>query len=828
MLPRIRLKLVLFITFTLIASLPVLILAGWVQQSALDKEKAAVKEKHLLVAHNLTGDLERYIIDIESSFRLIAQNLIKDNPVEGVSEHLDTLYLRYIAIANSTGVVTKQVVAKSKFKEDLTQPGILRLLQPVMNESRTAPETVFYSDMVRTSEDETTFYLVQALPDALFVVGALSTTHVIQAQKKVTFGRRGHAAIVDRTGRAIAHPIPDWVKTMKDMSFLPPVAKMKLGETGVSQFYTPAMKADMVAGYTTVPRVGWGVMIPQPFEELEERANDVQVIALTIALIGIAIAGIISWYIAGILSHPIQSVVDATHLKPDENQNPMVSEVSTTYRFIPHELRELLNSFNLMRNRINDMTSRLHSKIDHADEEVKKQNVKLQAYSNKLLETNEKLSVEVDERRKAQNESLLQSSRLRSLYNSTQLQDLTHDEKVLNVLRLGCEFFKMDIGRVCEIDVKQNTNTLRHAIAPESIDLKPGSIYDLDKTFCKIPFTKEEVTSIDNAGISDWKNHACYQYSSLEAYLATVIRVEGKKYGTINFSSLSPRSTPFSDSDIDFIKIMAQWVGIAMERKISVERANAKNAAEAANQAKGIFLANMSHELRTPINAILGYGEILMEDCEEHGNPQMKQDLEKIKTAGTHLTRLISNILDLSKIEAGKVDLHCSAIDTVSLVNEIIDTTRTLVEKNNNKFIIQLDPEVKPMRSDPTVITQILLNLISNAAKFTHNGHVQLDVENAILDNQASVRFTVSDTGIGMTDDQLSVVFKEFSQANTGASCEDGGIGLGLSISKKYCEYLKGKISATSTFGKGSRFCVTLPCDLDEVCETAFSQTGQI
>lgn len=819
MLPRIRLKHVLFLTFTLIASLPVLILAVWVEQSALGKEIAAVREKHLLVAHNLTGDLERYIIDVESSLQLVARNLISGNKIEGIAEHLDSLYLRDIAITNADGAILKQVTAASQKQPEQYPSETLKLLAPIMKQAHATMGKVFYSDMVRTGPTQTTFYMVEALQNDIYVIGALSTNHVQEAQKKVTFGRRGHAAIVDRTGRAIAHPVPDWVNTSKDMSFLPPVKMMMQGNTGVSQFFTPAMQADMVAGYTVVPRVGWGVMIPQPFEELEERANDVQLIALTIAGIGIAIAGLISWYIAGLLSAPIQSVVDATEFNVDEKENPLVSEVSTSYRFIPHELRELLSAFNLMREKLNKMTSQLYSKINHANEEVKYQNKQLQQYSSKLLEANEKLEKEVLERRKAQDESAIQSRRLRALYDATQLQDLTHDEKILSVLKLGCEFFHMEIGRVCEIDVLKNTHTVAYVISPEGYGFLPGQVSDLDKTFCKIPYESEELISINNTGQSEWKNEPCYQYSNLESYLATVIWVNGRKYGTLNFASMSPRQTPFSDSDLSFIKIMAQWVGISMERRISIERENERSAAEAASEAKGRFLANMSHELRTPINAILGYGELLMEDCEKMGNKQMMQDLQNIQKAGTHLTKLISNILDLSKIEAGKVDVNYDTIVISSVISDIADTARPLIAKNGNNFSIKVNSDVGEMYTDRTILQQILLNLLSNAAKFTNDGEVQLEVSKTIHGSEEHIMFTVRDTGIGMSEDQMSVVFNEFSQANSTGPSQSGGIGLGLNISKRYCALLSGSISATSTLGEGSQFFVMLPRNMDQASQ---------
>ncbi len=388
MLPRIRLKYILFITFTLIASLPVLILAGWVEESALNKEISSVKEKHLLVARNLTRGLERYVGDVESSFNLVSKNMVMGIKIGGISAYLDSLFLRYIRIINPDGVIIKQVVATKTRKVNQVNSQTLKTLSPIMKKARANIGNVMFSDLVRTGKDKTTFYLVKALTDGHYIVGALSTSYILKVQKKISFGRRGHVAIVDRTGRAIAHPIPSWVKTMKDMSFLPPVKQMMQGKTGVSKFYTPAMKADMVAGFTVVSRTGWGVMIPQPFEELQERANDVREIALTIALIGVAISALISWYIANLLCNPIQSVVDATELGTDEDDSHPISSVMTTQRFIPYELRVLLESFNHMRTNLNALTAKLHSKIDLANAAVKDQNILLEHQSKILMENN--------------------------------------------------------------------------------------------------------------------------------------------------------------------------------------------------------------------------------------------------------------------------------------------------------------------------------------------------------------------------------------------------------------------------------------------------------
>lgn len=345
MAPRIRLHTILFLSFTLISSVPVLMLDGWVQQSALNKEIAAVKEKHLLVAHNLTGDLSSYAISVKSAFRLVSQNLALDKNIDGSRELLQTLNFYHISVIDADGNVKRTVSPASFSGEADITPDRLKTLQPFIKEATAQPESIFFSDLVRGVDNEPTLYLLQALPKNQFAIGALSTQHFIEAQRKVTFGRRGHAAIVDRTGHAIAHPLEEWRKSMKDMSSIPPVTLMMQGKTGVSKFFTPAMQADMVAGYTTVPNVGWGVMIPQPFEELEERAKDVKYVALTIALLGIGVAGFISWYLAGILARPIQAVVDSARRVPQGNP---ISHVSTSQRFLPPELRELMGSFNQM------------------------------------------------------------------------------------------------------------------------------------------------------------------------------------------------------------------------------------------------------------------------------------------------------------------------------------------------------------------------------------------------------------------------------------------------------------------------------------------------
>ncbi|MCK8824033.1 hybrid sensor histidine kinase/response regulator [Fuchsiella alkaliacetigena] len=236
---------------------------------------------------------------------------------------------------------------------------------------------------------------------------------------------------------------------------------------------------------------------------------------------------------------------------------------------------------------------------------------------------------------------------------------------------------------------------------------------------------------------------------------------------------------------------------------------------EKANQAKSTFLANMSHELRTPMNAIIGYSEMLLEDAEEMELDFFIDDLRKIQTAGKHLLSLINDILDLSKIEAGKMELYLESFDLEAEVREVVDTVAHLMEKNSNQFQLEIASNLDKMYSDLTKLKQVLINLLSNAAKFTEEGTITLRVE-LIEGSEEFVSFQVEDTGIGMSSEQVNKLFEAFTQADASTTRRYGGTGLGLAISKVFCEMLGGEITVESELGTGSTFTVQLPVNTKE------------
>jgi signal transduction histidine kinase len=241
-------------------------------------------------------------------------------------------------------------------------------------------------------------------------------------------------------------------------------------------------------------------------------------------------------------------------------------------------------------------------------------------------------------------------------------------------------------------------------------------------------------------------------------------------------------------------------------------------AADAANKAKSQFLANMSHELRTPLNAIIGYSEILKEDLQAANDEGGAQDAMRISRSGRHLLTLINELLDISKIEAGKLELSLAPVDVAAELSATTEAIRLQAHANGNRFVLDLGPDLGRAQADALRLRQVVLNLLSNAVKFTKDGEVRLAAHRETTADSASILISISDTGIGMSEEQLARLFKPFEQAHAGIAREFGGTGLGLSISERLMALMGGSISVESTPGVGSCFTLRLP---------AFAQAAQ-
>jgi len=268
---------------------------------------------------------------------------------------------------------------------------------------------------------------------------------------------------------------------------------------------------------------------------------------------------------------------------------------------------------------------------------------------------------------------------------------------------------------------------------------------------------------------------------------------------------------PFTDKQIDIVSTFADQAAIAIENVRLFDEIQDKNRQlRMASENKSQFVSSMSHELRTPLNAIIGLTEMMVTNAARFGTEKALEPLQRVNRAGTHLLGLINQVLDLSKIEAGKLELNPQAVQLVQLIDDVLGTARPLAEQNKNRLIVEIAGDLGTLTVDPMRLRQILLNLLSNACKFTKEGEVKLQARR-MADGLDVIELSVSDTGIGMTPEQQAKLFEEFTQADASTAQRFGGTGLGLAIARKLARMMGGDVTVTSEPGKGSAFTVRLP-----------------
>jgi signal transduction histidine kinase len=374
-------------------------------------------------------------------------------------------------------------------------------------------------------------------------------------------------------------------------------------------------------------------------------------------------------------------------------------------------------------------------------------------------------------------------------------------------------------ARLCEADqaaIARQQGTNYHLVAThgfpsgfkeyiETVPMEPGR----GSVTGRVLLERKPVHVIDVQADPEHTMVEARKRAGLRTMLAVPLLREGTPIGVLHLNRTVVR--PFTDKQIALVETFADQAAIAIEnvRLFDEIQDKSRQLAEASER-KSQFLASMSHELRTPLNAIIGLTEMMVSNAARFGTEKALEPLHRVNAAGTHLLSLINEILDLSKIEAGKLELNPEPVDLARLIDEVIGTAGQLAEKNKNRLIVEAQENVGALTADPMRFKQILFNLLSNACKFTKEGEVALRVRK-VVDGRDWVDLAVADTGIGMTAEQQVKLFQDFTQADSLTARRYGGTGLGLAITRKLARMMGGDVTVTSEPGKGSVFTVRLP-----------------
>jgi len=393
---------------------------------------------------------------------------------------------------------------------------------------------------------------------------------------------------------------------------------------------------------------------------------------------------------------------------------------------------------------------------------------------------------------------------------------LSMDERIEKILHLGVAHFGTDLGTAsCTVSGRY---VVEHSVG-NGVKRAPGTSFDLETTYCSHALEKRAAMAYHDIERSELADALCYRTFSRKCYIGAPVMVEGEVYGTINFSSMEPRQDPFSKGDTVLVEMMARWLGMELEGQRAMERlASARDAAEEGTRAKSSFLANMSHEIRTPLNGIIGLSRLL---AQTNLAAKQRDYVRKVLFSSENLLGIINDILDFSKIEAGQLTIETTDFRLLDVIEGVSAIVAPRAAEKGLEFLVSVDPNApQDLVGDPLRLSQILTNLCTNAIKFTERGEILVSIHaNDVSDGRAELGFSVRDTGVGMTPEQVNQIFRPFTQADVSTTRKFGGTGLGLTISKEFAERMDGRIWVESELGVGSTFKFTVRLALGNAVE---------
>jgi len=740
---------------------------------ALQHEKAAAA----------AGRIEQYVLEIQHQLGWTAFR-----PLEVDSNPLDLRRYEYQKLLKQAPAVTevawldpsgREQLRVSRLAMDVAGAGTDFSAAPYFREIK--PGKTWYGPVYFKRQTEP--YMTIARPaggdSGGVTVAEINLKFVWDVVSKIQIGKAGVAYVADSLGTLVAHPDRFLVLQKTDLSPLTQFKALQEGQVGPS-IATNIKGEHVLTADARISTLNWIVFVDVPLTEAYAPLYASLLRTALLLLAGLAISIVASLYLARRMVTPIRALADGvTQITAGQLRQRV--EVNTG-----DELEMLAERFNNMAAQLDELYASLERKVEERTRELT-DSLEQQTATGEILRV---ISSSHTDLQPVFDAILEKATRLCDAHLG--LLGLYDGEKFLTVAHRGAnaEFSKWLMDRGAYIPPPPGS------IARMIAERQPVQVADFMESPSYRAGSPITVSMVELGGV--------------RTYLAVPMLKEGRVVGGITI--YRPEVRPFTQKQIDLVSTFASQAVIAIENvRLFKEIQDKTRQLEAASQHKSQFLANMSHELRTPMNAIIGITEMLLEDARDLKRDDEMEPLERILRAAQQLLALINDILDLSKIEAGKMDLHLQEFAIAPLVEDVAATVRPMAEKNGNRVNVECMPDLGIMHADLTRVRQALLNLASNAVKFTEKGTVTISATRETADAGDTIALHVTDTGIGMTAEQTSRLFQDFSQADASTTRKYGGTGLGLAISRRFCRMMGGDIIVESTLGRGSTFTICLP-----------------
>ncbi|MGE5059111.1 MAG: ATP-binding protein, partial [Betaproteobacteria bacterium] len=628
-------------------------------------------------------------------------------------------------------------------------------------------------------------YMTIAVPIERFagdVIGVLQAEvnlkYIGDVVSSITIGKAGYAYAVSRSGELIAHPDISLVLQRRNVRQLPVVAAAfdtAPGTRAVNAVVAKNLQGkDVLSSFALIPGFEWAVIVERPLEEAYEALYASMLRTSALFMIGLGMALFASYFLARRVVQPVRILREGVE---------RIGAGDLGFRLnlkTGDEIEVLADEFNRMTEQLQDSYVDLERKVEDRTKELTES-------LQQQTATSEILGVIASSPTDAQPVLEIIAENAARV---TQSEDAVIYRVEANALRRAAKYGPLPWGPIGEVGQALSRGTIAGRAV---IDRQTVHVADMEEFESEFP---------------DARRRAEY---GIRSSLATPLLREGVPIGVINVRRKTPQ--PFTEKEITLLKTFADQAVIAIENVRLFQEIQDKNdQLEAANRHKSQFLANVSHELRTPLNSIIGFTRIVLRRSEGKIEPLQKENLQKVLVSSDHLLTLINELLDLAKIEAGRMEAFAETFKLDEIIRVATTTVEPLLRNGNVKLITEIAPDIPPMKTDRDKLKQCVLNLLSNAVKFTEKGEIKV----AAARNNGTVKLTVSDTGIGMNQEALKYIFDEFRQADMSSTRKYGGTGLGLAIVKKFINLMGGEIVVASEVGKGSQFTITLPMELKQ------------